>query len=209
MKLVSVWAVAATVCLSALPLACGSKSPQPENPQNFAPGPDAGLLPVAPSPEAGPVMVAAPADAGAPEAATIASTIVDPASQELIRTQIKTMAAKQAPGMKPEGPFVFGNLTEGQSVEGQAMFMPGKCYTVIGTSMLGVQELDVQVAWVTILPNLAPVIAMDNMTGPQAVVAGSPNCYKVPPIVMIGTPVKIIVKATKGAGPAGAQLYAK
>jgi len=202
-------AVAAGVCLSALAVACGSKSPQPENPQPFTGAPDAAPYAYAPVPDAGPVMVAAPAEAGAPEAAPAISAIVDPAAQTLIGTQIKTMAAKQAPGMKPEGPFVYGNLTEGQAVEGQAMFMPGKCYTVIGTSMPGVQELDVQVAWVTILPSLTPIIAMDNMTGPQAIVAGSPNCYKVPPIVMIGTPVKIIVKATKGSGPAGAQLYAK
>jgi hypothetical protein len=202
-------AIAAAVCLSAVPIACGSKSPQPENPQPFASSPGAAGFSNAPAVDAGPVLVAAPVEAGAPEAAPALSAFVDPAAQELIRTQIKTLAAKQAPGMKADGPYVYGNLTEGQTVEGQAMFMPGKCYTVIGTSMPGVQELDVQVNWVTILPTLSPVIAMDNMTGPQATVAASPNCYKVPPIVMIGTPVKIIVKATKGSGPAGAQLYVK
>ena len=200
----SLLALAAVAAIASIPVACKSEKP-PENPTTFYPTADGG-----PSTT---VVTPAPTDtADAAPAASTASPVAvafDAAAQELLKVALKPMAAKYAPGMKAESQIFGGVLNEGQTIEQQAMLMPGKCYTIVGTSISGVEELDISVNWVTLLPNLAPLIAVDNMTGPQAIVAGSPNCYKIPPIVMIATPVKIILKSTKGSGIAGAQLYAK
>jgi len=195
--------------LGVVSLAMACKSDPPKNPEPIYPNSDGGAYnPMYPQPDAGAPMMAP--EAGAPEAASPIAAVFDAAAQALVEAKIKQMQPKVAPGMKPEGPIVGGMLQEGGVAEAQAMLMPGKCYTVIGTSpMGGITELDVQVSWVTLLPGLQPVIAIDGQTGPDAVVAASPNCYKIPPIVVIATPVKITVKATKGAGLAGAQLYAK
>lgn len=189
-------------------MAC--KSDPPKNPEPLYPT-DAGAYDpnMVPQAEAGAPMVVTQPEAAAPAATSPVAAVFDAAAQQLLEANIKQLQPKAAPGMKPEGPVIGGMLAEGAVAEAQAMLMPGKCYTVIGTSPAGVTELDVQVSWVTLLPGLQPVIAIDGQTGPQAIVAGSPNCYKIPPIVVIATPVKITVKATKGSGLAGAQLYAK
>jgi hypothetical protein len=206
MKTTTMLALAGLGVIAAM-VAC--KSDPPKNPEPIYP--EAGAYnPMMPQPEAGtPVMVTPQPEAGAPEAANPIAAVFDAAAQQLLEANIKQLQPKNAPGMKAEGPIIGGMLQEGQVVEGQAMFMPGKCYTVIGTSPAGVTELDVQVSWMTLLPGLQPVIAIDGKQGPQAIVAGSPNCYKIPQIVVIATPVKITVKATKGSGLAGAQLFAK
>jgi hypothetical protein len=162
------------------------------------PGPEAGAPIMATQPEAGPAEAAAPNPIAA---------VFDAAAQELLKAQIKKESAKHAPYMKTDGPLAGGMLAEGQVVEQQAMFNPGKCYTIIGTSLAGVTELDIQVTAATPVPTLNPVLAIDNMTGPLAVVGDHPNCYKNP--LPIGLLVKIQVKATKGSGIAGAQLYVK
>jgi hypothetical protein len=206
MKKTMMLALAALGTVAAM-MAC--KSDPPKNPEPIYPNADAGAYnPMVPQPDAG-APVAVQPEAGAPAASSPVAAVFDAAAQQLLEANIKQLQPKVAPGMKPEGPVIGGMLNEGAVAEGQAMFMPGKCYTVIGTSPAGVTELDVQVSWTTILPGLQPVIAIDGQTGPQAIVAGSPNCYKIPAIVVIATPVKITVKATKGSGLAGAQLYAK
>jgi hypothetical protein len=124
-----------------------------------------------------------------------------------MKAQLTTLAHKQAPGMKEEGQVLAGMLQEGQTIEQQATLFPGRCYTLVAQGMPGIVELDSQIALMTPLPNLSPVIAVDNMTGAEATVAGKPNCYK--PLMPIATVVKISIKATRGSGIAGAQLYAK
>lgn len=197
----SLLALAAVAAMASIPVACKSEKP-PENPTTFYPTASA---------SSATVVTPAPTETAAPAASSASpvAAVFDAAAQELLKVALKPMAAKHAPGMKAESQIFGGVLNEGQTIEQQAMLMPGKCYTIVGTSISGVEELDISVNWVTLLPNLAPLIAVDNMTGPQAIVAGSPNCYKIPPIVMIATPVKIILKSTKGSGIAGAQLYAK
>jgi len=151
----------------------------------------------------------ATATATAPAATAPAATagLVDAAAVQLMTTQLAALAKKQAPGMKQEGQVLAGMLQEGQTIEQQATMYPGRCYTLVALGMPGIVELDSQIALTTPLPNLTPVIAVDNMTGTEATVAGKPNCYK--PLMPIATVVKISIKATKGAGFAGAQLYAK
>lgn len=219
MKIKCVVACGVVGILAALPVACSRDRPA-ENPQNPYGMPSGSSVGYSPSPSSSMATPSTPAtlatgqsDAGsgppAADGGPATPTVFDAAAQELMRQQIKPLAQKYAPGMKPEGQLVGGVVAEGQTVEQQGLLMPGKCYTVVGTSMLSVQELDVQVSLITPLPSLSPVLAVDNMTGPQAIVGGHPNCYKIPPIMMLATPVKITVKAVKGAGVVGAQLYAK
>lgn len=185
------------------------KKEPPANPQPFYPTDDAGPYVMGQAPEAGAPVVVVQPEAGPAEAAAPppVAAVFDAAAQELLKAQLKKESTKHAPYMKTEGPIMGGMLSEGQTVEQQAMFNPGKCYTIIGTTLAGVTELDIQVTAATPLPTLNPVLAMDNMAGPMAIVGDHPNCYKNP--LPIGMMVKITVKATKGAGVAGAQLYVK
>jgi hypothetical protein len=108
--------------------------------------------------------------------------------------------------MQPEGGAFAGQFQEGQTLEQQFNIQPGKCYSVVGVG-IGIQELDLQIAAQPV-PNIPPtVLAQDNTTGPNATLGGKGNCFKNP--LPIGGPAKVIVKATKGAGMAVAQIYVK
>lgn len=195
-------ACSVVAAMAALPLACKNDKP-PESPQPFYPNADAGAVATVVTPTD-------TADAAAPAAEAAApAPVFDATAQELLKVALKPLQQKHAPGMKPDSQIFGGMINEGQTIEQQATLMPGKCYTIIGTTLAGVEELDISVNIITPLPTLSPLLAVDGMTGPQAIVAGSPNCYKIPPIMMIATPVKIIIKASKGSGIAGAQMYAK
>ena len=111
----------------------------------------------------------------------------------------------EAPGMQPEGSSAAGQCSEGQTFELPLTLQPGKCYTVIAVSM-GVQELDAQIATQPV-PQAPPlVLAQDNTSGGQAVVAGK-GCFKNPSPIAV--PGKVIIKATRGTGAAVAQIYVK
>jgi hypothetical protein len=100
------------------------------------------------------------------------------------------------------------NFQTGQQLEAQIQMDPGKCYTVVGAGLPpAVTELNIQFVAVTPLPGTAPVLAVDNTTGAQAVLGEKPNCYKW--AWPIAAPVKVVVSVSGGAGLAAAQVYAK
>jgi hypothetical protein len=210
MKTLSVVALAALAAVVAL-VAC--KSDPPKNPQPmYPPMDDAGGGAYQPypnvPPDAGGGTVLVTDDAAAPEPVpNPMAAVFDAAAIQLLTASIKQLQPKHAPGMKVEGQLLGGMLNEGQSIEQQAMFNAGKCYTIIGTSPAGITELDIQVTLATIVPTINSVVGMDNTAGPQAFVGDHPNCIKNP--LPIGGMVKIILKATKGSGLAGAQLFVK
>lgn len=118
------------------------------------------------------------------------------------------LAQSEAPGMRPDGGVFAGNFQEGQTLEQPINIQPGKCYTVLAAG-LGVQQLDLQLV-AQPMPNLPPtVIAQSHTQGPQATLAGKSGggCWKNP--LPIGGPGKVIMKATRGAGMAAAQIYMK
>ena len=98
------------------------------------------------------------------------------------------------------------SFQQGQQLSKQVQMQPGKCYTVVGAGV-GVTELDLQIVAVTPIPGMAPVLAQDQETGPQAVVGKNPNCYKWA-LPMAGT-VNVVMTATAGTGIAAAQVYEK
>ena len=112
----------------------------------------------------------------------------------------------EAPGMQPDGSSAAGQCAEGQQLELPITLQPGKCYTVIAVSM-GVQELDAQIATQPLAQAPPLVLAQDNASGGQAVVAGKGSCFKNPSPVAV--PGKVIIKATRGTGAAVAQIYVK
>jgi hypothetical protein len=186
--------------LAAGPIACGESTPEPVTPDasGCPPGqycaPPAPIAPVATTPTP-----TATATAGGGQATPIAATMATPI--------ITATAGEEVKGMQPEGGAFAGQFQEGQTLEQPINLAPGKCYSVVGVSLPGIQELDVQIA-AQPLPQVPPVVlAQDNATGAVAVVGGRGNCFKNPsPIPVTG---KVIVKATKGAGIAGAQIYVK
>ena len=109
--------------------------------------------------------------------------------------------------MQPEGGAFAGQFQEGQILEQPINLAPGKCYSVVGAGLPGVQELDVQIAAQPVPQAPALTLAQDNATGSIAIVGGKGNCFKNAfPVAVTG---KVILKVTKGAGIAGGQIYVK
>lgn len=123
-----------------------------------------------------------------------------------IQPLLTQLAAGEVQGMQPEGSAFAGNFQEGQVLEQQFTIQAGKCYSVVGASM-GVQELDIQLV-LNPAPLPAQVLAQDNTQGGTAVLGGKASgCFK--NALPVGGPGKVIVKATRGAGLAIAQIYIK
>lgn len=120
---------------------------------------------------------------------------------------ITNVAADQVKGMKAEGGAFAGQFQEGQTLEQPINLNPGKCYTVVGVSMPGVTELDIQLATQPLPPLPQMVLSQDSSSGGTAILGGKDACFKyAAPVPITG---KIILKVTKGTGIAGAQLYVK
>lgn len=184
--------------LALLPIGCGDSTPEPEvAPGSCPPGqycaPPAPLVTATTAP---PPASSAPTNSMAtPIAATLATPLITSAAGEEVK------------GMQPEGGAFAGQFQEGQILEQPINLAPGKCYAVVGVSLLGVQELDVQIAAQPVPQLPAATLAQDNQTGGIAIVGGRGNCWKnAAPLPITG---KVILKVTKGAGIAGGQIYVK
>jgi hypothetical protein len=119
---------------------------------------------------------------------------------------IQSNASQNAPGMNPDGSMVKLSLQQGQTSEGQVTLQPGKCYTLIGASSIGVLETEIKV---TMPAPLNTQVLGQNAAGmnPMPVVWGGGNCYRSPsPIAM---PVRLEVTMKSGAGTIGIQAYSK
>jgi hypothetical protein len=118
------------------------------------------------------------------------------------------LGAAEAPGAQPEGSAFAANFQEGQVLEQPINIAPGRCYTVVGAGM-GVQQLDIQLVAqpAPMLP--ATVLAQSQQgSGPTAVLGGkAAGCFRNP--LPFGGPAKIVLRATRGAGMAAAQVYSK
>jgi hypothetical protein len=107
--------------------------------------------------------------------------------------------------MQPDGSPFAAQFQEGQIWEQPINIAAGKCYSVVAASA-GIQELDVQLV-LHAAPLPPQVLATDSTTGPNATLGGKGQCFKNP--LPVGGPGKVIVKATRGGGPAIAQVYVK
>lgn len=136
------------------------------------------------------------------------ATAIDPSMAAAVQPVLTQLASTKAPaGAKPIGSMMAGNFQQGQQLEAQVQMEPGKCYTVVGAALPTVTELDLKLIAVTPLAGMAPVLAVDNTTGGQAVLGEKPNCFKW--AWPIPAPVKVVVAVTGGSGLAAAQLFGK
>jgi hypothetical protein len=189
------------VCLGTS--ACGSSTPDPVAPVDPNACPPGQLCPP-PAPPA--PTVTAPAPAPTATATTSAATPLPPLAGAAVTPVLSGMASTDAPGMKPDGSPFAGQFKEGDTLEQAINIQPGKCYTVVGASIGGIVELDIQlVAQTAPLPPM--VLAQDSTTGPTATLGAKGQCFRNP--LPVGGPGKVILKATKGAGLAAAQVYIK
>lgn len=191
----------ALLCLPLLAIpACGGTESEPQTPGSCPPGqycppptPTPSITTTTPTPQ--PTNTAPANSQATPVAATMATPIITATAGEKVK------------GMQAEGGAFAGQFQEGQILEQPVTLQPGKCYAVVGVSLPGVVELDVQLV-AQPLPNVpAAVLSQDNSTGSIAVAGGDGSCFKqMLPVAVTG---KAILKVTKGAGIAGAQIYVK
>ena len=167
-------------------------------PQYGAPAPGA---PGAPA--AAPTPAAAPAPAPAPAAPAVTGA----ATAAAVRLVLTPRAGTEAKGMKEDGSSIGGMINEGAELTQEFMLLPGKCYTILGQGLPPIAELDMTLSLKLPVPGLPAVLAADQTTGASASIGSGKDCYKYP--FPIAAQVVLSVKATKGSGPAGAQVYSK
>jgi hypothetical protein len=142
------------------------------------------------------------APAGAPAPAP------DAAITAAVRLALQPRAANEAKGMKEDGEAIGGMLQEGGTLTQEFNLMPGRCYTILGQGLPPIAELDLQLAAKPLVAALPPaILAGDQTTGPSPSIGAGKNCYKNP--FPVAAPVILTVKATKGSGPAGVQVYSR
>jgi hypothetical protein len=176
---------------------CKKKQQDPQFPQQSY-VPDAGAPEAAP-PEAAPPPDSAAVSDGGPQP-------LDLVTMQAMQDFIKARARKEAAGMKPHGDFFGGVVEEGGVVQHTMMIDSGRCYGVVAMGSPGVAELDIQIQAKPGLPIPlpGPIIAVDSQTGPEAAVS---PCWKNP--FPLSFPAVVVLKATRGKGPIGGQVYVK
>jgi hypothetical protein len=139
------------------------------------------------------------------------ATAVDPNAAAAAATVLTTLGATEAPGAQKEGVPVAASFQTGQTMEQSFTMQPGKCYTVVASSM-GITQLDITAALVTPIPGMNAQFGQakgkPGMAGSQAVLGAKAACLK---LALSPLPVqaKFTVTATAGAGLAAAQLFVK
>jgi hypothetical protein len=156
-----------------------------------------------PAPAATPTVPVATAAAGP------TATPLDPAAAQAITPLLIPLGQQSAmSGARAVGPVIAGNFQQGQSLESTVQMNPGKCYTIVGVALPTVQNLDITLVPAISIPGMpAAVAASDSTVGPQAVVAGKPNCFKW--ALPIGGTMKLIMTVSSGQGAAAAQVFEK
>ena len=176
----------------------GTQQPYPQQQQPYPPATDPNAVPGGVPPAGMP-----PTQPSAPLA-----TPIDPSAAAAVQPVLSQLASTKAPaGAKPIGSVMAANFQTGQALEAQVQMEPGKCYTVVGAGVPPVTELDLKLVAITPMAGMAPILAVDNTTGLQAVLGEKPNCFKW--AWPIAAPVKVVVTVTAGSGLAAAQLFGK
>jgi hypothetical protein len=163
-----------------------------------------------------PAVATAPAAGGAAAGPAALPTQAGPIAQRLDATAaaavqpIITGLVKDnvQAGAKPVGDLLVGNFTQGQTLDLPIQLQPNKCYTVVATGLPGVTEVNVQLQLTTVIPGMAPVLAVDQDQGATAVLGKKTACYKWM-FGVIPAPGKVIVQVTGGSGLVVAQAYEK
>jgi hypothetical protein len=195
-----------SLSVACLGISACSSTPDPVAPVDPNACPTGQLCPPpAPTTPVATATTTAPAPTAAATTAATA-TALPPLAGAAVTPVLTGMASTEAPGMKADGSPFAGQFKEGDTLEQAINIQSGKCYTIVGASIGGIVELDIQlVAQTAPLPPV--VLAQDSTTGPTATLGAKGQCFRNP--LPIGGPGKVILKATKGAGLAAAQVYIK
>ncbi len=188
------------------PGVCPTEAPPPGSPQQIPPNcPPFGMSSADAGASAMPTGTATPTATGTATAAPSGSAALNALLGAVIDPGIKTIAAKAAPNMNPEGELQTGTLQEGGHFGFITNLMGGKCYTIIGFSPTGsIVDLDLTL----LAPPLYTVPAGKDSTKDNQPVIGKgkeATC----PIVPLAVPYKVDVAAMKGAGVFGVQVYSR
>jgi hypothetical protein len=176
----------------------------PQQPQPQYPAP----APYPPATAPGALPPAAPGALPPTAPAAPLATPIDPSAAAVVQPILAQLASTKTPaGAKPIGSVMAANFQQGQALEAQVQMEPGRCYTVVGAGVPPVTELDLKLVAITPMAGMAPILAVDNTTGLQAVLGEKPNCFKW--AWPIPAPVKVVVTVTGGSGLAAAQLFGK
>ena len=146
--------------------ACGGNNQPPNNPTSVRRGIRSTgegvlrwLLRDRPHPVPAADAAAPPADVGAPGKT---AKPLDPAAASVATQLIAPAAQAAAPaGAKPMNIGLAGEFSQGQTLETVIQLEAGKCYTVVGAGAPPIQNVDLQMAPVTPLPGVAPIVAQD------------------------------------------------
>jgi hypothetical protein len=158
-----------------------------------------------------PAATAGAAAAGAPAAGGMGTLPqrLDPAAAAAVTPALIELGKKEVqPGAKPVGEALVGNFGQGQSLEIPIQLQPNKCYSVVAMGLPPVTEVAVELQLTTIIPGMAPVLAVDQDTGATAVLGRKTTCYKWM-FGVIPAPAKVVVRVTGGSGLVAAQAYEK
>lgn len=193
--------IAASTLLGALGPGCKKKEQDVAYPPQTS-TPDAGTPDTSTPP---------PSDASTPPGDAMTTTDGGPQPLDLVTMQAmqdftRERAKKDARGMKPSGDFFGGVVDEGGTAEQTIMIDSGRCYAVIAMGSPGVAELDIQIQAKPGLPVPlpGPIIAVDSTSGAEASLS---PCWKNP--FPLSFPAVVVLKATRGKGPIGGQVYVK
>ena len=133
-------------------------------------------------------------------------TILAVAGASLLATPLAAQAAM--PGAKPHGAVIAAQFQQGQCIETVVNMSPGKCYSVVGSGLPGVQNLDLALVQVPSLPGVPQVVlASDDSVGATSVLGRSPHCFKW--ALPVAGSMKLIVSVSSGQGVAAAQVFEK
>lgn len=217
MQMIRLAALVGVLGAATFTVGCGKKDPPPQTPMGLNTPPPNGAIPGAdPGTGMGNQTTAPPAGSTAPTTAAPAGVtgtaqVIDPAMAAAATGVLGSLAATNAPGASAEGPVMAGNFLTGQNLEHTFNMQPGKCYTVIGSS-IGITQFDATAAMVTPLPGLnaqfGAATGKPGVAGSQVILGAKDKCLKLA-LSPIAVPVKVTITAIKGAGLGAAQIYVK
>lgn len=170
-----------------------------------------------PAPDGGVALMPPPpmmTDAGPPPAPA-AMAPCDAVQTLAMTATIQARASAEAPGMKAGGGAICAVAPEGQTYTGPTFLLEaGHCYTVVGQSLPGVTQLDMQLeidmsaAGPAVMAfGIKPVLAVSTDAGPQAAIGAKNACVQW--AFPLPVPVRVLLKSRTGSGPVAAQVFAK
>lgn len=188
--------------LSALALAACSSTPEPHLAMGPCPPGQYCPSPYGSGTGTGTGTGAQPNPSATPQPATAAT----PIEMSMVTPLLTALASNEVKGMQPEGGAFGGSFLTGQVIERPITLQPGKCYSVVAVGLPGIEELDAEIVAQPGLGMPDTVLAIDQRTGSQAVVGGG-SCFT--HLAAAPLNAKVVIRTSRGAGIAGAQIYVK